>query len=126
MKQERSRLFSCLDLFNSFSKNKITEAHIEHGFSWLRASDRTLESIEKLELGVRLVLHGFLVFFYQETYSETADVNEDLLSLFEHFKKTELPLDLLGKNLKEHLALLSILVVDNNFDVVDVEIDDKP
>jgi len=105
--------------FQKENDNKIKEAQTEYGYTWLRDSERTLESIGKLELGVRLVLHGFLVFFHEETRGSSDEIKEDLPSLFAHFQKTDMPLDLLPKKLKEHLALLSFVVVDNEHGIPD-------
>lgn len=80
-----------------------------------------MESIEKLDLGVKLVLHGFLVFFHEATRTDDSDVLENLPALFEYFVKHPIPLDELSKKLKEHLALLSFVVVDNEYGIPIVE-----
>eukprot|EP00980_Cylindrotheca_fusiformis_P013369 scaffold3410_cov141-Cylindrotheca_fusiformis.AAC.12 len=87
----------------------------------------SLESIQKLDLGVRLVLHGLLVFYHVETRSDENEVLEDLPSLFQYFKDTPKPLEELGKKLREHLALLAFVVVDNEYglpmDLIDAKSD---
>jgi hypothetical protein len=101
----------------------MIEAQTEYGYTWLREESMSLETIEKLDLGVRLVLHGFLVFFHVETRSSEDDVKEDLAEVLDHFQKTPIPLPELGKRLKEHLALLSVVVVDNEYGLP-IDVDD--
>lgn len=107
--------------------NTYIVAQTEYGYTWLRDETMSLETIQKLDLGVRLVLHGFLVFFHVETRTSETEVKEDLKELYDHFEKTPKSLEELGKKLKEHLALLSFVVVDNEYglpmDLIDAKSD---
>jgi hypothetical protein len=58
-----------------------------------------------------------------ETRSSEDDVKEDLAEVLDHFQKTPIPLPELGKRLKEHLALLSVVVVDNEYGLP-IDVDD--
>lgn len=95
------------------------------GHDWI--SDMKDEAaVTALGLGLRLTVHGFLVFYHEETSEEGAESMESLGALLKYFQETAKPIGELGTKLQEYLILISLLVFGKDHGLpLDVDESDK-
>ena len=91
---------------------------MEFGYDWIKESTRTIDDINKLELGIQLTIHGFLV-NYQLDILKIETGSASLKDAFDSFSdaKTKPPVAELTMRLKEQLALIAILLCDNEYGI---------
>ena len=88
-----------------------TAAQTEYGYTWLCDESRTVDELNELDLCTRLTIEGFLV-----NYLGTTTRSASLAKTYEEFQNPSKPkqsLDELNFKLKEQLALIAILLSDN-------------
>ena len=90
---------------------------MEYGYDWLCDETRTIDDIKKLHPSIQLTIHGFLV-NYQESVMKvtTASSLEDAFTSFHPSEKKPIVSEL-GFQLKEQLALIAILLCDNEYGI---------
>ena len=88
---------------------------MEFGYDWLKESTRTIDDINKLELGIQLTIHGFLVNYQLDILKIDGEASTTLKDAFDSFSKAseKPPVAELTMRLKEQLALIAILLCDN-------------
>ena len=100
---------------------------MEYGYDWLCDETRTIDDLKKLHTSIQLTIHGFLV-NYQLDVLKTSQASTNLKDAFNSFltdagKKP--PVAELTMRLKEQLALIAILLCDNEYGIPLNDEDDK-